>query len=200
LAFPEEVIRQILLKLNNDKDVENLSQADLQFHDVGEENRIWMQLCNYHFTPSQVKHIRLHNKKYGTNYNQFHIANHHDGNHTVPYMLRPDGSRIMQVNNNHNNRAASDQNANCNSSSDEDSSGEEKNDQHNLTGDERESWRMNFKNLKRKFGLTKEEYAEELNLCKTCGILFWPTYSHHHCDMAVLIRVKPTDFVQYFCV
>ncbi len=36
-------------------------------------------------------------------------------------------------------------------------------------------WKGKFKSLKRRYLLSRrgEEYAELLNLCKSCGLLFW---------------------------
>ncbi|ODN02800.1 F-box only protein 25 [Orchesella cincta] len=160
LHFPEEVIRQILLKLSSDKDIETLSNTHFLFNDIAHENRVWRQLCNYHFTAAQKDQL---------------LDQQHQN---LPPGVVNDNAA------NHNN--------NCNDSVSTQLSFENDNPQ----------WKLVYKKLKRKHGLNKEEYAEELNLCKTCGLLFWATSSSnpHDCGMAILIRVKPGDFIKYFCV
>ncbi len=71
-------------------------------------------------------------------------------------------------------------------------------------------WKGKFKSLKRRYGLSRrgEEYAELLNLCKSCGLLFWKRsngelggHGHgHDCAVPLLVPVKPGEFIKYFCV
>lgn len=158
LQFPEEVIRQILLRLSNDKDIDSISNSHLLFREISNENRVWRQLCNYHFTAAQREQLLQQQ-------NQFH----------KPCQKAVASNNDEFSNNDHETSAIF---------------------------DDSPQWKLVYKSLKRKHGLSKEEYAEELNLCKTCGLLFWttPSLSPHDCGMAILIRVKPGDFIKYFCV
>ncbi|RWS24823.1 F-box only protein 25-like protein [Leptotrombidium deliense] len=53
--LPEELIREILLRLSDYKDLINSGQAYEVMHSLLDEQHIWRQLCKYHFTKLQVK-------------------------------------------------------------------------------------------------------------------------------------------------
>ncbi|RWS10788.1 F-box only protein 25-like protein [Dinothrombium tinctorium] len=53
--LPEELIREILLRLSDYKDLINSGQAYEVMHSLLDEQHIWRQLCKYHFSKLQVK-------------------------------------------------------------------------------------------------------------------------------------------------
>lgn len=164
LQFPEEVIRQILLKLSNDKDLDSVSNSHLLFKEISNENRVWRQLCNYHFTAAQKEQLlQQQSHKLSQKEDHNNVPSGENNNDHVDNLSTISASKIP---------------------------------------DNSPQWKFMYKALKRKHGLNREEYAEELNLCKSCGLLFWTASSSnpHDCGMAILIRVKPGDFIKYFCV
>ncbi|KAK3915418.1 F-box only protein 32 [Frankliniella fusca] len=52
--LPEECVREILLRLADHKDVENSSKAYSVMQNLSSEQRIWRELCSFHFTDSQI--------------------------------------------------------------------------------------------------------------------------------------------------
>jgi len=60
------------------------------------------------------------------------------------------------------------------------------------------TWKELYHRLKRKHGLIAEKYAEEINLCKTCRTLFWPSTGHTCISTPFLISLKPEDFIKLF--
>lgn len=52
--LPEEVVREIILKLNHHFDLNNLSTSSDLFKKLISESRIWREMCEYHFTDEQV--------------------------------------------------------------------------------------------------------------------------------------------------
>lgn len=194
-GFPDEVIRQIVLKLNCDKDIEAMANANAILSKIADENRIWRELCNYHFTPQQIQQI-------------------HD--HLLRVMKDNNGNHVRQFSRNHpwcRNRTSSssqDESSESDSTSSdglvnhtENSNDTDINNGNGQTALQQPHWKLKFKTLKRRYGLSKEDYADELNLCKSCGLLFWTaahTTPHHDCGIPILIPVKPGDFIKYFCV
>jgi hypothetical protein len=55
--LPEELIRAILLRLSDYKDLMNSGQACERVRSLLEEQHIWRELCRYHFTNRQIKQI-----------------------------------------------------------------------------------------------------------------------------------------------
>jgi len=54
--LPEELIREILLRLSDYKDLERSADACERMNSLlNEERHIWKQLCKYHFTKEQLK-------------------------------------------------------------------------------------------------------------------------------------------------
>jgi F-box protein 25/32 len=52
--LPEEVVREIILKLNHHFDLNNLSSSSELFKRLIGEGRVWREMCGYHFTDDQV--------------------------------------------------------------------------------------------------------------------------------------------------
>ncbi|OXA52380.1 F-box only protein 25 [Folsomia candida] len=144
--LPEEVLRQILLKLSCEKDIESLGSSHACLGRVAGENRVWRELVAYHFTPQQLQLIqdRLESLPIW--------PNHRAGPLKAPLVVTEP------------------------------------------------LWKLKFKTLKRRYGLGREEYADELNLCKSCGLLFWTNQTSHDCGVPLLVRVKPGEFISLFCV
>lgn len=154
-------MRQILLKLSCEKDIEALGETHATLSRVAGENRVWRALAHYHFTPQQLQLLQDSLESLPT-----------WPNHRVKKPLS------------------------STSSTDSDSS-------QTPPPPPVAVWKLKFQTLKRRYGLgrRREEYAEELNLCKSCGLLFWPAASPtHDCGVPLLIPVKPGDFIKYFCV
>ncbi|KAG1668873.1 F-box only protein 25 [Nymphon striatum] len=55
--MPEEVVREILLRLSDHKDLQTCGQAYAVMQGLIEEQHIWRELCKFHFTEQQLKHI-----------------------------------------------------------------------------------------------------------------------------------------------
>jgi hypothetical protein len=216
-AFPEEVVRQVLLKLNNEKDIEALSNTSPLLSQITNENRVWRELCKYHFTPQQIDLIHQHlvklkernsNKRNQGNKNWNHAHSFHNSEGTVlgragsespPTLRSREGSESSSSECDRNNSSSSGEEDGCSHESCKNSGDENM----NVSGVGYPHWKLKFKTLKRRYGLSKEEYADELNLCKSCGLLFWTAVdsaSHHDCGIPILIPVKPGDFIKYFCV
>lgn len=52
--LPEECIREILLRLADHKDLESSSRAYSVMAKLVDEQRIWRELCQFHFTQQQI--------------------------------------------------------------------------------------------------------------------------------------------------
>jgi len=224
-AFPEEVIRQVLLKLGNDKDIESLMNTSPLLSQISNENRVWRELCKYHFTPQQIdlihQNLLKHKERNGAN-----KRSHNKNWNSVHHLHNNKGSRGGSESppsgrNREGSTGSSDESSSCECDN-KCSSGEEEchrppsvrayqtnNGNNNEGCDENFNssgyphWKLKFKTLKRRYGLSKEEYADELNLCKSCGLLFWTAANSpplHDCGIPILIPVKPGDFIKYFCV
>ncbi|CAG7719240.1 unnamed protein product, partial [Allacma fusca] len=191
--FPEDIIRLIVLKLNNDKDLKNLSESDDSLKSLVSENRIWRQLCIYHFSRENIintamklqqeQQKKAKNKSKRPNLN---LQGGRAGLRKTGIILDCD---INMDDNNKENDMSGDGNEN-----------EE---------GEKIDWETVYKYLKRNFSL-KEEYAEVLNYCKPCNVLFWPSFGHP-CIVGtsvflekgkenkdLFVDVKPCDFVSFF--
>uniref|UniRef100_A0A8D8TZ18 F-box only protein 25 n=1 Tax=Cacopsylla melanoneura TaxID=428564 RepID=A0A8D8TZ18_9HEMI len=55
--LPEEVVREVLLRLTDHKDLENSSKAYSVMARVVDEQRIWRELTQFHFTPQQMTFV-----------------------------------------------------------------------------------------------------------------------------------------------
>ncbi|XP_026274475.1 F-box only protein 32 isoform X1 [Frankliniella occidentalis] len=55
--LPEECVREILLRLADHKDVENSSKAYSVMQNLSSEQRIWRELCSFHFTDAQINFV-----------------------------------------------------------------------------------------------------------------------------------------------
>ena len=53
--LPEELIREILLRLSDYKDLMNSGDAYEMMNTLLDEQHIWRQLCKYHFSKTQVR-------------------------------------------------------------------------------------------------------------------------------------------------
>lgn len=52
--LPEECVREVLLRLADHKDLENSGKAYSVMQRLVDEQRIWRELCRFHFTPQQI--------------------------------------------------------------------------------------------------------------------------------------------------
>ncbi|RZF39570.1 hypothetical protein LSTR_LSTR001091 [Laodelphax striatellus] len=52
--MPEECVREVLLRLADHKDLEASAQACAVMSRLCDEQRIWRELCRFHFTPHQI--------------------------------------------------------------------------------------------------------------------------------------------------
>lgn len=52
--LPEECVREILLRLADHKDLENSSKAYSVMQSLSSEQRIWKELCSFHFSEVQI--------------------------------------------------------------------------------------------------------------------------------------------------
>ena len=70
--LPEELIREILLRLSDYKDLVNSAGAVPLVESLLDEQHIWRELCKYHFTRTQVKNVteRCTNPDGKTDYEQ----------------------------------------------------------------------------------------------------------------------------------
>nr|CAD7415543.1 unnamed protein product [Timema poppensis] len=55
--LPEECIREVLLRLSDHKDLENSSKAYSVMQRLVDEQRIWRELCQFHFTQQQMQFV-----------------------------------------------------------------------------------------------------------------------------------------------
>ncbi|XP_066992260.1 F-box only protein 32 isoform X1 [Anabrus simplex] len=55
--LPEECVREVLLRLADHKDLENSSKAYNVMQRLVDEQRIWRELCQFHFTPQQISFV-----------------------------------------------------------------------------------------------------------------------------------------------
>ncbi len=60
--LPEELIREILLRLTDYKDLMNSGQAYDIMQSLLDEQHIWRQLCKYHYTRAQLRWAFANNK------------------------------------------------------------------------------------------------------------------------------------------
>ncbi|XP_039284234.1 F-box only protein 25-like [Nilaparvata lugens] len=58
--MPEECVREVLLRLADHKDLEASAQACAVMGRLCDEQRIWRELCRFHFTPHQVATVLTH--------------------------------------------------------------------------------------------------------------------------------------------
>ena len=61
--LPEELIREILLRLTDYKDLMNSGQSYDIMQSILDEQHIWKQLCKYHFTRQQIRYINSSSNK-----------------------------------------------------------------------------------------------------------------------------------------
>ncbi|KAL1129242.1 hypothetical protein AAG570_013771, partial [Ranatra chinensis] len=54
MDLPEECVREVLLRLNDHKDLESASGAWDAMARLCDEQRIWRELCHFHFTRQQI--------------------------------------------------------------------------------------------------------------------------------------------------
>lgn len=55
--LPEECVREVLLRLADHKDLENSGKAYSVMQRLVDEQRIWRELCQFHFSPQQISFI-----------------------------------------------------------------------------------------------------------------------------------------------
>lgn len=102
--LPEECVREVLLRLADHKDLESSGRAYSVMRRLVDEQRIWRELCQFHFTQQQISHVQ--------------------GGQSPPH-----------------------------------------------------DWQSTYHKLRKAFGL-REEYAEMIQLCRSCRCLFWKSIGH----------------------
>jgi len=55
--LPEECVREVMLRLSDHKDLASAGEAWLVMQRVLDEQRIWRQLCSYHFKPHLINKL-----------------------------------------------------------------------------------------------------------------------------------------------
>lgn len=55
--LPEECVREVLLRLADHKDLESSGKAYTVMQRLVDEQRIWRELCRFHFTPQQISFV-----------------------------------------------------------------------------------------------------------------------------------------------
>jgi F-box protein 25/32 len=55
--LPEECVREVLLRLADHKDLESSGKAYSVMQRLVDEQRIWRELCRFHFTPQQIEFV-----------------------------------------------------------------------------------------------------------------------------------------------
>ena len=53
--LPPEGLREVVLRLNDHRDLTSSAQAYRVLAEIAEESRIWRQLCLYHFSAPQIQ-------------------------------------------------------------------------------------------------------------------------------------------------
>ncbi|XP_037094843.1 F-box only protein 32-like [Pollicipes pollicipes] len=53
--LPPECLREVVLRLNDHRDLASSAQAYSVLAEIAEESRIWRQLCQYHFSGQQIQ-------------------------------------------------------------------------------------------------------------------------------------------------
>ncbi|KAF0289514.1 F-box only protein 25 [Amphibalanus amphitrite] len=53
--LPPECLREVVLRLNDHRDLASSAQAYRVLAEIAEESRIWRQLCQYHFSGAQIQ-------------------------------------------------------------------------------------------------------------------------------------------------
>uniref|UniRef100_T1IW22 F-box domain-containing protein n=1 Tax=Strigamia maritima TaxID=126957 RepID=T1IW22_STRMM len=56
--LPEELIREIMLRLSDHTDLQNGGKAYNLMQELLGEQRIWRELCRFHFSPQQIRCVR----------------------------------------------------------------------------------------------------------------------------------------------
>ncbi|XP_027203164.2 uncharacterized protein LOC113797049 isoform X1 [Dermatophagoides pteronyssinus] len=151
--LPEELIREILLRLSDYKDLKRSAQACQRMNSLlNEEQHIWKQLVKYHFTKDQLRwSLRMISIDFNNQFEQINT------NKTTNDKQK---STKMNIN------IEIDQNSDPIIDQNDD------NDQKIII-----DWERLFHLLRKKFGL-KEEYADCLFLCRYCRCLFWKSKNH----------------------
>lgn len=60
--LPEECIREVLLRLADHKDLEASSKAYSVMARLCDEQRIWKELCQFHFSQQQISFVLASNE------------------------------------------------------------------------------------------------------------------------------------------
>ena len=179
-----------------------MAEADDTLKALVSENRIWRQLCIYHFSQENIINtaIKLKEKQQ----EEQKRRKFHREPRAFHHLLRKDsGNKPETTTFDENKENLTSNNNNDNAENNNDSN------EINNNSSEKVDWETVYKYLKRNFSL-KEEYAEVLNYCKPCNVLFWPSFGHP-CIVGesvfldkdretkdLLVDVKPGDFVSFF--
>ncbi|KAH7645226.1 hypothetical protein HUG17_0764 [Dermatophagoides farinae] len=150
--LPEELIREILLRLSDYKDLERSAQACQRMNSLlNEEQHIWKQLVKYHFTKDQLRWaLRMTITSESINFNNNPPIN----TTTTATTKHKSTPTMMNIEIDQNADPIIEQNK-------------------SIIID----WERLFHLLRKKFGL-KEEYADCLFLCRYCRCLFWKSKNH----------------------
>lgn len=169
--LPEELIREILLRLSDYKDLERSAQACQRMNCLlNEEQHIWKQLVKYHFTKDQQRWaLRMYEQQQQQQQTQSSHANRSKIMNQTKMMMAGKVTPTSTTNTNNNKKQ--------NSLLDEYLCDDENNNNNNNNGKPQMDWEQLFHLLRKKFGL-KEEYADCLFLCRYCRCLFWKSKNH----------------------
>ncbi|KAF5301760.1 hypothetical protein FQR65_LT08743 [Abscondita terminalis] len=63
LQLPEECLREVILRLSDHRDLTSSSQASNQLAVLVDEQRVWRELCRFHFTIEQIDMVVQEGKK-----------------------------------------------------------------------------------------------------------------------------------------
>lgn len=95
--LPEECVREILLRLADHKDLESGSKAYSVMQSLSSEQRIWRELCSFHFTDIQIncilEKIQAQDKQLQEKQQQ-HLALRARENQNEPTISNPDGTLL----------------------------------------------------------------------------------------------------------
>ncbi len=65
--LPDEVLSRILNHLSDHRDIVNVGKTNYQMYILATQNVLWKDLCQYHFTPSQMQKV-CHDDPVGTDW------------------------------------------------------------------------------------------------------------------------------------
>ncbi|XP_055311220.1 F-box only protein 25 [Sitodiplosis mosellana] len=157
--LPEECVREIILRINDHRDLEASSAAWTLMAALASEQRVWRELTQFHFTKPQIDQMI-----------QKQFANNNDSN-----KVSNDRNNSSTTNSNSQQNAANSSNQRNDVNSNSVNSTENKTSKRFQTKD----WQKIYHALRRKYGIREDyQYSEILALCRFCCCLFWPSAGH----------------------